>query len=327
LNIDDYKNFDNLTFKIVDENYSKSAIADKIPNDENNYYKNMNNSLVEVMCKWINNNLTEKTFVVSYKSVSKGRDKVLVNEIMTRLLSDNPNVVFDNKNGKKIVPYFGYTKGKNLWAQCAVMVQAGWNRYQPEDYYSRFFTTNEQIKNRIIKNYEDTKYRQDAIFNTDEYGKFVLDALELYRLFSMAVDLEQEIYRTSIRNFGETDKPVTVYLFKAPKALSDVLGQRFRECHIENVNPQWEFSEYRKLFRKGNEHVKRLFEWIDNEFLIKGNPIDGSKRIAISYQKDRFNIGHQQWSYIISDNEYEDMLKRRRMKQSKQKGKKYLIKY
>jgi hypothetical protein len=327
LNIDDYKNFNNLTFKIVDENYSKSAIAEKVPNEASKSFKNMNNSLVEVMCKWINNNLTEDTFVVSYKSVRKGRDKVLVNEIMTKLLKSNPYIRFDKKDGEKIIPYFGFTKGKNLWAQCAVMVQAGWNRYQPEDYYSRFFTTNEQIKKRIIEKYEDIKHKQDVIFNTDSYGQFVLDDLELYRLFSMAVDLEQEIYRTSIRNFGETDKPVTVYLFKASDALREILKQRFKGCHIENVPTQWEFSEYKKLNRKGNEHVKKLFEWIDNEFLVKGSPMDGSKKISISYIKKHLNISHQQWSYIISNQEYEDLLKRRRVKQSKQSGKKYLIKY
>jgi hypothetical protein len=323
LNIDDYKDFGNLTFKVIDINFTKSAIIEAIPSGQKER-ESKENPLVEVMGKWINNNIKEPTYVISYSEVDTGRGKVLVNSIITKELKSNNNVVLDVKNGKKIVPYFGNTKGKNKWSKCANMVQAGWNRYPQEEYFARFFTTNEQIKIRVTEKYDEVKYKQEVLFNS-EYGQFILPDLEIYRLFLMTVDLEQEVYRTSIRNFGETDKPVTIYLFKASDPLRDILKQRFKGCHIENVGSVPEFQEYKILFRKGNDDVKRLIEWVDSDFLINGNSKNGAKNIPIRDIKKKFDIKHTRWNYII--NEYEELFKARRLKQSSYNKKECLIKY
>lgn len=142
----------------------------------------------------------------------------------------------------------------------------------------------------------------------------------------MAVDLEQEVYRTKIRYFGETEIPVEVYLFTASEEMRDILRQRFKGCHIEDVHDAWEFDEFKIFERKGNEHVKRLFEWIDNDFLINGNVLTGNKHMKIPEIKNKVDLKkHKQWSYIIKN--YIEMFDRRRLRQKEIQGVKYLIKY
>jgi|GEM_PF-2027663 len=317
LDVDDYKDFNNLTFNIINENYSKSSIID-------------NPSKLEPVAKWINNNFKKDMFIISHKKCQKNRDEIIqVNQKLTNLLRDNAYVIKTvDSLGNHIVPYFGITKGKNDWSNCEVMVQIGWNRYREDVYISEYLAANEQIKQKISEEYEKIKFKQTEIIFGNDYGQFKLPDLELFRLLKMAVDLEQEVYRTKIRNFGDINSPVNVYLFGASDTLREIIGQRFKGCHIRNLSNISEFQEFKKLSRKDNEHVKRLIDWIDNDFLINGNIITGRKQMKSTDIKRRLNITDRQWQYLFNeDKDFKEMLKRRRLTQTKERGVNYLKKY
>jgi hypothetical protein len=316
LDIDDYKDFKNLTFHIIDENYSKTAILE-------------NPKKLDVAAKWINNTFITPTFVISHKLCVKGREKLEVNKILTGLLRNNPNIIMDTKEGKKIVPYFGNSRGKNTWRNCSVMIQIGWNRYNAQAYYAEYLSTNENVKNEIKAEYDTLKNQQESkYFNILPDGSFSHDGLETFRLLKMAVDLEQEIYRTKIRDFGNTDTPVDVYLFDVKDPLREILRQRFKGCVL---HPMWnipEFEEFKLMSRKGNEDVARLINWIDETFLPRCKYSYGKKEYPVIKLKKELDISHKRWNYLFNECElFIDAMKRRRITLHKKGNYLYLKKY
>jgi hypothetical protein len=140
-NIDDYKEYTNLTFYIVNENLSRNSIE-------------KSKSKLKVVADWIHKTFKEPTYVVAYKMCGK----MNANQQLTRLLKTNKYVVLDkDKNGKSIVPYFGNTKGKNLFQDCRKMVQVGWNRLPSDETVAAFMYTFIKLEELRLLNESDMK--------------------------------------------------------------------------------------------------------------------------------------------------------------------------
>lgn len=301
LNIDDYKKYDYVTFHIIQVNFSRNAIA-KRPKK------------LKAVCNFIEEQISDKTYVISYREC----DDIPVNEILTKNLKDNPNVILCKDTA--LLPYFGNTKGKNDWNTCTNMFQIGWNRYNSDIYIAEYLSSSSIIKKQIKDRYEEFKYKiPDLLFGLDEYGKFKFHELEQFRLMKMIVDFEQEAFRTKIREFS-SNQDVHIYLFSVTDAMRSMIWQRFSKCHFLEHEEVRQFEEFRKLDRKGNEDIERLINWIDNEW--------NKKKIESKKVKELMKISNNSWTYVFNnDKGFQKMLKERRVKQKKEGSKYFLIKY
>ncbi|MTI47855.1 MAG: hypothetical protein FH761_08440 [Firmicutes bacterium] len=218
LDINDYKEYSHLKFhNIMNANLSKSSLS-------------ANYSVLNVIAKWIKDELAPKgnVFVVTYKEYSN---------YVTELLKDNENIVFDkDKEGNNIISYFGNTKGKNLYKDCNYMVQLGWNRYPSDEYLASFISVYanwKELKKKYNENDEDFKSLVKDTLMIDNKGRFEDNRVYFHQLCKMASELEQEAFRTKVRNF-ETDENVGIYCFNMDGKLGDMLEQRLNGCKVIN---------------------------------------------------------------------------------------------
>ncbi|KPV56955.1 hypothetical protein QJ48_24765 [Paenibacillus sp. A3] len=168
-NIDDYKEYTNLTFHIINENMSRNAIE-------------KSKSKLKVVADWINKTFKEPVYVVSYKVCGK----MNVNQQLNKLLKNNKNVVFDkDKNGKSIIPYFGNTKGKNSFQHCRKMVQIGWNRLPSDETVAAFMYTFIKLDELRLLSEPDMKKVQGYIqfdWINSRFGHDNINIFEMRRL-------------------------------------------------------------------------------------------------------------------------------------------------
>ncbi|MGG1669760.1 hypothetical protein ACIFOE_03755 [Paenibacillus sp. NRS-1783] len=293
-NIDDYKEYANVTFHIVNENMSRSAIESS-------------KSKLKVVTNWIQKNFHEPTYVVSYKMSGK----MNINKQLTKQLEHQPYVVLDqDQNGKKVVPYFGNTKGKNLFQHCRKMVQIGWNRLPSDETVAAFIYTflnmdrlhqlNESVMNKV----------QNYVQFDGKKSRFGHENLNIFELQRMLVDLEQEVFRTQVRDFS-SDEQVDIYLFGGDFRLKEMIGQRFKGCtfKVEHI-PEFELE---KNHQKGvDKQEKRLYTYIHETW--NGQPV------TVSEIRKQLDIAGTYWSRLIKKENIQLMLKQHGIQISRLKG-------
>ena len=305
LKIDQYKDYSHLNFHIIKENLSRSSLRD-------------DPDKLETVCKWINKNFKEETYVISYKEYS---DKI------NSFINNNKVIKILDRDKKKVIPYFGNTKGKNEWSNCKKMVQFGWNRFSNGDYISQFLALNPMFINLLQKAYEildrtenplDTVIR---LITLDNRGNFHNKELQKYMLMKTVIDLEQEVYRTHVREFTSFEK-VDVYLFiknQYYKDIKELISFRFKNCKfIEADNSFREFEIFEK-----HPNVEKLFKELDAEWKTE------RKEIAILTKK-YLNGNRRIWNRYFSEksdlkNTYKFLLDIRKLKCIKEKNKLYLV--
>ena len=305
LKIDDYKDYTHLNFHVIKTYMGRNKLNEK----------------KDLIVNWIKENFNETTFVITYKQY----EKYFRNEFQ-----ENSNIVLDNGT----FPYFGNTKGKNKWAECNKMVQIGWNRHSSDDYLADFLAIN-PVYASLWYNLYGTEGGLSQFFieqmTPDNHGNFSHnEEIYYYVLQSMVVDLEQEVYRTKLREFSSTD-PIDVYIFvkeKEYKIIKKMIEARFKNCNF--IETDVNFTSGRKkqniLERNGNGKLIELFNYLDNEW-------DG-KEILASVLYKKFNMNKNQWDYHFGGKEKRNvsLLKDRKIRLYKKnkkigiKGKWYLKK-
>ena len=291
LKINDYKDYSHLTFHIIRENFSKHSL-------KNEKKKKDEKSKMELACEWINFNFKEKTYVVSYSDYKKE---------LAEKFEKNKYVIQMKVKGKKMFPYFGNTKGRNEWAECKKMVQIGWYRYDNATYISQFLSLNpdflkyiKELYERYLINDEHKEKLFDLLdsITPSKNGQFSNIELQKYMLRKMIIDLEQEVYRTHVREFTSSEE-VDIYLFVKDEDYQeyhDMLSNRFINC---NFKEDIDFKEY-KIFNK-NDDLKKLFEELDNEW--DGN----TKEVAIL--KKKYNMEDKWHRYFSKDSDLKKNMK------------------
>ena len=277
--IDDYKDYPHLNFHIMKTYVSRQGLENK----------------KDLITDWIEENFNDKTFVISYKKYE---------DYFRKRFQSNSNIILDVDK----FPYFGNTKGKNTWSECNKMIQIGWNRHSSDDYLAEFLSLNPEYASLWLKLYEfEMEITEFFIeqMTPDNYGNFSHNE-EIYHfvLQNMVVDLEQEVYRTKIREFN-TDEEVDVYLFvreKEYEIIKSMIAARFKNCNF--IETDITFASERKkqdlLERNGNEELANLFNFLDNEW-------DG-KEILANVLYTKFDISKDQWNYHFGGKEKRNVL-------------------
>lgn len=286
LNIDDHRNFSNLEVNIILINCSKSAILE-------------HPELINALCKWLERILTVPAFVISYQSCGYGKYSVDVNQRLTENLRDNTNVVFEQKDSKRFVEYFGNVKGKNLFCLCTQMVQAGHVRYRSDDYIAQFLSVSQTFRQGLINLYNNGNYEKiNELLHCNNDGAFTFHSLDNFRKRSMYAELEQNIYRTKIRSFNDRT-PVQVNLFATDIELIDLLKKRFTNSTIREIVIPKEFVDAEFVAKKCYKHFAQdLLDYIDSIFNGKS---DCEIKLPVAEIKLRFPIDNRKWHYLIND--------------------------
>ena len=296
LKIDDYKSYPHLNFHIIKTNVSRQSL----------------NKKKDLITEWITDTFSEKTFAVTYKMYEKYfREK----------FKNKTNIILDTNK----FPYFGNTKGKNDWYECGKMIQIGWNRHSSDDYLAEFLSLNPEYASLWLKLYEfEMEITEFFIeqMTPDNYGNFSHNE-EIYHFVfqNMVVDLEQEVYRTKIREFN-TEEEVDVYLFvreKEYEIIKSMIAARFKNCNFIETDVDFKIKPKGQniLVRKGNEKLADLFNYLDYKW-------NGKKTLAsIIYSKF---ISVDQWREHFGGKNQKDLIlfQDRGIKLSKTKGKWYL---
>lgn len=286
LNIDDYKNYENITFHIYKNknmNMSKTALDPK-----KNSWKNM------AVAKWINNNFTDKTYVVTYKVNVK---------FISEHLKDLGIIIFLDKDEEKpVIPHFGDTKGSNEFKDARSMVQVGWNK-APSDEYLAQCLSRKTVLEKLFEPQDDKITRTARLFENVN-GRFKkYDEVNIYMWRKLAVDFEQEVFRTCVRDFF-ADNAVDIYIFMPDSKVISLIRQRFKKCRVIEYNsiPE-EFQQEKILGRQtpdGNDNkLQAIIKWLKYEW-------DGSK-ISVKDIKDKFQISDKYWGKINSNSVIKDI--------------------
>lgn len=293
LNIEDYKNYENVTFHIYwakEMNMSKTALDYR-----KNPWKNV------AVAQWINNKFRDKTYVVTYKDNAK---------IVSQHLKNLGTIIFlDRDEERPVIPHFGDTKGSNEFKDAKNMVQIGWNKAPSDEYLAQCLSRN-TVFEKLFEQQEDKAARTAAIFE-NQFGFFKeYDEANIYMWRKMAVEFEQEVFRTCVRDFS-ADNAVDIYIFKPDKKVISLIRQRFKKCHVINYNnvPE-EFQQQKILGRQtpdGNDNKIQMFiKWLKDEW-------KGSK-ISIADIKVKFEISDKYWGKLNSNPVVKDIKKKRKVK-------------
>lgn len=303
MNIKDYKDYKNVTFHIFRNkkmNMSRSAL-----NLKKHLWKN------EAVGKWVYNNFKEKTYVVTYLANAK-----VISKYLKLKPKDQENTFFlDPDEEKPIVPHFGDTKGSNEFKDARYMVQIGWNKAPSDEYLADSLSRNTNI-DKLLEFREGKTERTGEHFE-NKNGHFLhYDNANLYMWRKMAVEFEQEVFRTCVRDFS-ADNKVDIYIFKPDKKVIGLISQRFKNCKIHTYNdvPD-EFDEEKILGRKTEDgkdtKIQGFIKWLRDEW-------DGSL-ISIKDVKGKFEISDKYWEKVNS-NQAVKQLKSKRNVKTKREGK------
>ncbi|MCO5385377.1 MAG: hypothetical protein NHB14_05885 [Desulfosporosinus sp.] len=299
LNIEDYKNYENITFHIFkakEMNMSRSALDIK-----KNAWKNL------AVAKWINNKFTDQTYVVTYKANAK---------IISQNLKNLGTLIFLDKGEEKIViPHFGDTKGSNEFKDAKSMVQIGWNRSPSDEYLAQCLSRNTTYEK--LMEYREDKAKRTAKLFENKNGRFTqYDEVNIYMWRKMAVEFEQEVFRTCVRDFS-ADNAVDIYIFKPDGKVIDLIQQRFKKCTIKSdYHVPEEFQQEKILGRQtsdGNDNkIQAFIKWLKSEW-------DGTKS-SLKDIKNRFEISDNYWEKLIKNPVVKDIKSKRNIN-TKREGK------
>lgn len=299
LNIEDYKNYENITFHMFrakEMNMSKSAL-----NPKRSLWKNI------AVAEWINNKFKDETYVVTYNNNVK-----IVSQHLKNL---GESIFIDKGEMKPVIPHFGDTKGSNQFKDAKNMVQIGWNK-APTDEYLAQCLSRKAVLDKLFEPIED-KFAKSAKLLENEYGYFQhYDEANIYMWRKLGVEFEQEVFRTCVRDFS-ADNAVDIYIFKPDQRVIFLIKQRFKKCRvIEHYDIPEEFEQGKILGRQTSEghdnKIQMFIKWLRDEW-------DGSK-ISINEIKGKFDINTKYWEKINSNKVVKDIKKKQNVK-SGRKGK------
>lgn len=150
-------------------------------------------------------------------------------------------LIFLDKGEEKIViPHFGDTKGSNEFKDAKSMVQIGWNRSPSDEYLAQCLSRNTTFEK--LMEYKEDKAARTAKTFENVNGRFTqYDEVNIYSWRKMAVEFEQEVFRTCVRDFS-ADSAVDIYIFKPDGKVIDLIQQRFKKCKVlSNYNVPEEY--------------------------------------------------------------------------------------
>ena len=274
---------------------SKSSINDRFGN----------NKKVDAFVTWFN-----RTFEKEERNIYLTSFKKCSDALKRKLITGNAwKKVITNDHGD--VATYGATKGQNNWEKCQVAVLFGVYT-QREDTYTAMllsFFWMEQFLKAIDE--EEIEKTTELFRMTD--GKYQFERMNLFRLSKIMVDLEQDLFRCSIRNYNSSER-VDIYTFGLNKVgttyveygnteWTDLVG-RLRTrlamplANVEHIQDVPEEFNKTLNYGDGNTKVAQLIKWLLHEW-------DGNE-VKVAEVKAKFDIADAYWKKL---NKNKDLIK------------------
>lgn len=178
------------------------------------------------------------------------------------------------------------------------MVHAGHVRYSSEEYIALYLAVHPDFRKHLNELYDSVRYEEmNNLLQCEHDGRFTYKPLDDFRKELMYVELEQNIFRSKIRNFNNHG-PVKVYLFATEKKIIRLLKTRFKNCTIREIEIPLEFANAKFVSKKRYaDFAQQLLNYIDSKFKRSKRV----KNIPVTEIKQRFNINHRTWNYLINE--------------------------
>ena len=297
--VSNYEEFKNLTLHFVDENLSKSAIKEK---EETEIFK---------ILDWINKNINEKTYLISYKEVTGSK---FVNEL-NKTLKDNPYIV---KNENNEIFHFGSNEYNEELSECKNLIYLGWKRYSSNDYLAKILHVNEEVKEKYKSMHNKnqfTKMEKTLEFNHGIFKKLP-EAQELLNNHLLE-ELENEIWKIKTKKFDNDN--INIYIFitnkNFKKFIRNKFKSRYKNCKFKDVKILSEGL----IEESGNKVLKKIFDHLETW--------DGKKLREAELLKN-LNIeesGKTRWRRFCDSTEGKELLKQKNINRKKEKSSRYFL--
>ena len=228
-----------------------------------------------------------KVFLCTYKSLAEP----LADYLKAHLSSEEfSRITLMPDRERPTIPYLGGTNGSNVFNRCTNVIMLGYPRLDPQTYLT--FTCaafgEEQVSSEL-----QALSPQDLL-NGSHYNLLSLPSVNDYVTHHLAARLEQEIYRSALRNpdFGGD---IRIYLFCPPPAVLSILQKRIPGTTVlYNKLPKCvELSKRMcRSFENGQTSFRKLMDFLS---AWDGTPI------RVVDLRDRLGISPAVWKDLIAD--------------------------
>lgn len=252
---------------------------------------------VEAFARQISDILTEKpvpTFLVTHQSTTKP----LYDALRAQLSEEQMRLLVCMPGAPEQLPYFGGTNGSNAFNHCTQVILLGYPRMNPESVLTSACAT--FGTESILRELEAHQLRNGTL--SDPLALFQLPRVGDYARRFTAARVEQDIYRTALRNHGNRT-PIDVHLFCPKEQELSLILARFPGARVTKCDtaPPY-FSEAKALSRRylgGKTHYGQL-----EELLCSGVQFP----VKVSDVKTSLHMSDNAWQDLMKDNRVHRLL-------------------
>lgn len=226
-------------------------------------------------------------FLCTYKNLSEP----LADYLKTHLPPEEFNrIPLMPDRERPTIPYLGGTNGSNMFNHCTNVIMLGYPRLDPQTYLTCTCAAfgEEQVSPAL-----QALSPQDLL-NGSHYNLLSLPLVNDYVTHHLAARLEQEIYRSALRN-PDFDGDIRIYLFCPPPAVLKILQKRIPGTTVlyKDLPKCIELSKRMcRSFENGQTSFQKLMDFL--------SAWDGT-RIRVVDLRDRLGISPAVWKDLIAD--------------------------
>ena len=167
--------------------------------------------------------------------------------------------------------HFGGVRGLNDYCDMHIVGQVGFNRQPELEYYVRYITRHPEELEHLRKMGEAGSRKHIKSMLAMKNGTFTNGEINQIMLASILSDFEQNIFRTSIRKYDNSDH-VTVFTFwnsTAYAELNQMIAERYRPFGVEIIDLGVPDSvahmrtEQRNTPNNEKTNPQKILNWID----------------------------------------------------------------
>jgi hypothetical protein len=261
LDLPEIRNYDNLTIYNCPINVSRTNIFSK-KNSERFDFQKLFQDLEGIKGK--------EVFVLGYQKIVNTIEKCMKNTSFY----ENNHVYID---------HFNNIKGKNIYANCTVMLNVGINHKGDAYYLAKTISISDDIK------FAEADKKEDIMVMLEEKMKQVIES-------DLFTEMIQNFSRTALRK--STDEQVVIYSFINDPELLELLKAYFTNAVIETWYPERFYKHY---LMNGSEHDQKLLklvEFLETQFSNKNIVTKKEIREALGYKDQDTLAKHLKTEYI-----------------------------
>lgn len=236
------------------------------------------------------------TYLVTYMNLAAPLYEALTAELPGELLK--LITMMPKKEGQ--LPYFGGTNGSNAFNQCEQMIVLGLPRLTPEAFLTASCAA---YGTETVLDELETYQEENGVILTRGWDLLKLPHITDYARHYLVARLEQEIYRTALRNFG-SKKLIDVHIFCPQQTEFAMLCDRFPHADVkehDTVPPYFTSGKaLARNYKGGKTHFAQLGQLLRDGIAL---PVKASE------VKARLNLNDNAWKELMRDERTNELLR------------------